>query len=92
MIHTKALDAIDAVAAMNYGQAQLLTSSLFDDIRAELSRTSESQYREALQGSLDRRDTITAALATGDASALEPLREMENRIRQVLSTPVAVPV
>ena len=90
MIHTKALDAIDAVAAMNYGHAQGLSSSLFDDIRVELSRTTEPQYREALQEGLNRRDAITAALATGDASALEPLRELEKRIRQVLSTPVSV--
>ena len=90
MIHTKALDAIDAVAAMNYGHAQGLSSSLFDDIRMELGRTTEPQYREALQEALNRRDAITAALATGDASALEPLRELEKRIRQVLSTPVAV--
>ena len=89
MIHTKALDAIDAVAAMNYGHAQGLTSSLFDDIRVELSRTTEPQYREALQDGLDRRDAITAALATGDAAALEPLRELEKRIRQVLSSPVS---
>ena len=92
MIHSKALDAIDAVTAMNYGQAQGLSSSLFDDIRAELNRTTESQYQEALQEGLKRRDTITAALATGDSSALEPLRELEKRMRQVLSTPVAVSV
>lgn len=92
IIHTKALDAVDAVAAMNYGQAQGLSSSLFDDIRAELTRTTESQHREALQEGLNRRDAITAALATGDASALEPLRELEKRIRQVLSTSVAVSV
>ena len=92
MIHTKALDAIDAVAAMNYGHAQGLSSALFDDIRVELSRSTEPQYREALQQGLNRRDAITAALATGDASALEPLRELEKRIRQVLSTPVALPV
>lgn len=90
IIHTKALDAIDAVAAMNYGHAQELSSSLFDDIRVEISRTTESQYREALQEGLNRRDAITTALATGDATALEPLRELEKRIRQVLSAPVAV--
>ena len=92
VIHTKALDAIDAVVAMNYGQAQQLSSSLFDEIRAELSRTTEPEYREALQEGLNRRDTITSALATGDASALEPLRELERRIRRVLSIPVAVSV
>lgn len=92
VIHTQALDAIDAVAAMNYGQAQQLSSSLFDAIRAELNHTSGSPYREALQEGLNRRDTITAALATGDAAALEPLRELEKRIRQVLSTPPAVSV
>ena len=68
MIHAKALDAIDAVVAMNYGQAQELSSALFDDIRSELTRTTESQYREALQEALNRRDAITAALATGNAS------------------------
>ena len=92
VIHAMALDAIDEVAAMNYGQAQQLSSSLFDEIRAELNRTTGSQYREALQGGLNRRDTSTSALATGDASALEPLRELEKQMRQVLSTPVAVSV
>lgn len=92
VIHTRALDAIDAVAAMNYGEAQQLSSSLFDEIRAELNRTTASPYREALQGGLNRRDAITSALATGDASALEPLRELEKQIRQVLAAPVAAPV
>jgi preprotein translocase subunit SecE len=90
MIHIKMLDAIDAVAAMNYGQAQALASSLFDDIRAELNRTTNATYRQALKEALDRRDAMTAALATGDASVLQPLREVERRIRQVLSTPLAV--
>lgn len=90
MIHIKTLGAIDAVAAMNYGQAQALASSLFDDVRAELNRTTNASYREALQDALDRRDALTAALATGDAAVLQPLREVEQRIRQVLSTPVAV--
>lgn len=91
VIHTRALDAIDAVAAMNYGEAQQLSSSLFDEIRAELSRTTAPPYREALQGGLNRRDTITSALATGDAAALEPLRELEKQIREVLSAPVTAP-
>jgi hypothetical protein len=91
VIHTRALDAIDAVAAMNYGEAQQLSSSLFDEIRAELNRTTAPPYPEALQGGLNRRDTITSALATGDAAALEPLRELEKQIREVLSAPVTAP-
>ena len=91
-LHGSLLDLIDAVAAMNYGQAQSLSSTLFDYIRAEIDRTHERQYRDALQELLGRRDFITSALAKADASVLELLRDAERGLRQLLARPTSIAV
>jgi hypothetical protein len=91
-LHGELLNVIDAVADMNYGQAQMLSSALFNNIRAEASRTQNPEFRAALDAILALRDQITGALAKGDASALEPLRQSERQLREALGAPSSVAV
>lgn len=83
-LHGELLNLIDAVTAMNYGQAQTLSSAFFDNVRDEAGRTQNADFRAALQNGLGSRDEVTGALAKGDPSILEALRRLEQRLREVL--------
>lgn len=82
------LNLRDATAAMNYGQAQTLSSRLFDGVRDEAGRSPLPEVRAALNVIRQDRDVITAALARGDGAALEQVRAIEVRLRQALGYPV----
>lgn len=84
-VHGQLLDLIDAVAAMNYGEAQTHSSALFDTARQEASRTQNGDARAALEGLLAARDEVTALLAKADPAVLEPLRRSERQLRQVFA-------
>lgn len=78
------LNLTDAVAAMNYGQAQSLSSIFFDAVAAEAARTHNAGFKTALEAILQRRDAVTGLVVKGDAAAMEPLREAQHQLRQVL--------
>jgi hypothetical protein len=82
-LHAALLDLIDETAAMNYGRAQTLSSVLFDQVRAEASRTTDAKLRTVFEEILARRDVVTAALAKGEAAVLQPLQESERSLRHV---------
>lgn len=82
-IHAALLNVIDETAVMNYGRAQSLSSALFDQVRAEASRTADATLRSAFEEILAKRDAVTAALAKGEASALEVLKVSERNLRNV---------
>lgn len=79
----------DAVAAGNFGEAQPLSSSFFDQVREESARTSEATARTALDAVLMRRDTVTAGLARGEGSVREVLALIEREMRRALGYPAA---
>ena len=56
----------DAVAARNYGEAATLSTSLFDSVRGEASRTDRPEVKATLQAILDTRDQVTTAIAGTD--------------------------
>jgi hypothetical protein len=89
-LHGALLNLIDAVAEMNYGQAQTQSSTLFDDIRAEAGRMQTQEFQTALGDLLASRDHVTALLAKGDSTVLEPLRQSERQLRQALGAPPPV--
>jgi hypothetical protein len=68
----------------NYGQAQELSSSFFDRVRAEAAETRESAFRDALNEVLARRDVVTAALTKAEPSVVEVLHTIELRFRRAL--------
>lgn len=81
----------EAVQAMNYGQAQTLSSDFFDAVAAEASRTSVSSMRTTLEGILSARDGLTSALARGDQNAIEPLRRLQFQLREALGYQIPAP-
>lgn len=89
---------MEVVAQKNYGEAQQLSSRFFDHARAELVRTPQSAFKEALEAVLPMRDGITAALAQADPAVLQRLKQAEQRLRGALgfrgstATPGAPPV
>jgi hypothetical protein len=82
------LHVIDTIEAMNYGDAQGLSSQLFDAARTEADGTSDAASRAVLQSIVQNRDTVTTALARGDATVLSILRSAELQLRAALGYPV----
>ena len=78
------LNVIDAVASMNYGQAQTLLSTFFDKVRAEATRSPVAELQVALEAVLRNRDVVTSALARGDQGVPETLRKMQAQLREAL--------
>lgn len=83
------LHLTETVAAMNYGDAQAISSRFFDGVAAEAATTPVAEFRAALEEVARQRDRVTAALARGDPAALEPLRAAHLALRQALGYPVA---
>ncbi len=77
----------ETVAAMNYGEAQPLSTRFFDDVSAEAARTSAPDFKAALEEVARQRDSVTAALARGDPAALESLRAAQLALRAALGYP-----
>jgi hypothetical protein len=81
----------EAVVSLNYGNAQQLSSTFFDGVRAEASLTPVAAFKTALEAILQSRDQVTAALARGDQAAVEPLRRAELQLREALGYPISGP-
>jgi hypothetical protein len=82
------LNVIDTIEAMNYGEAQRLSSRLFDAAREEADRTPDAAVRPVLQSVVQHRDAVTSALARGDATVHSTLRTAELQLRAALGYPV----
>lgn len=82
------LHVTEEVAGMNYGQAQILSSRFFDDVRAESDRAADAGVRTVLQSILQNRDAVTSALARADATVLDTLRHAQTQLRAALGYPV----
>jgi hypothetical protein len=83
------LAAEDAVSAQNYGQAQALSSKLFDAVRAEATRAAAGSVKDALEKVARMRDPVTASLTRGEPQALTLLRDAETLVRNALGSPGA---
>jgi hypothetical protein len=79
----------DADAAKNYGEAAALSSSFFDAVRAEASRTTSPDTRTVLEDILNTRDRVTTAIAATDPMLGQVLDAHEGRLRQALGFPIA---
>jgi hypothetical protein len=82
------LNLTDAVARKDYGQAQQLSSAFFDRVRAETAST-DASLASGLSSVLGGRDVVTSALARGDGTVVEQLRQIELQLRQLLGYPTA---
>ncbi len=83
------LHVSDAAAAMNYGRAQDLSSTFFNQARDEVTHGRDGGMRAELQAIAQQRDTVTAMLARGDPRVVEMLRQLEVQLRQALGYPVS---
>lgn len=79
----------DAVAALNFTEAQTLSTAFFDAVRAAAASLPVADARSALEEILQQRDATTAAIARGDQGVLELLRRMQLDLRRALASPVA---
>jgi hypothetical protein len=82
----------DLAAERNYGQAEKLSSTFFDDVRAEAGRTREPEAGKALTGVLAARDAVTAGLTKADPGVVEVLRKAAGLLQAVLEKPASGPV
>lgn len=78
----------EVVVRRNYGQAQELSSALFDRVAEEASRPHDAGIKAALDELRARRDVVTAALARTDPAVSDTLHELEVRLRAGLGYPV----
>ena len=78
----------DAVVTGNFGEAQGLSTGLFDRVREEAGQTEDATVRTALDAVLMRRDAVTAGLARGEGSVSEVLLPVERELRRALGYPV----
>ena len=78
----------DAVARRNFGQAQSLSSALFDRVGDEASKPHAPSLTSAFTDLQTARDGVTAALARTDPAVSETLKTLEVKLRAGLGYPV----
>ena len=84
VLHARLLDVIEKTGEKNYGEALKLSSGFFDRVRTESMQTRQPDFKPALDSTLQARDSVTAALAKGDPSALDRLRQASAQLRQII--------
>ena len=87
----RALTLKEIAVSQNYAQARELSSSFFDDVRAESMAAPNGPLREGLTETLAKRDAVTAALAKGDAAVAGDLHAIELELREALGYPTPPP-
>lgn len=82
-LENELLSLLDQTQAQNYGDAQQLSNTFFEDLRHELDRPESAPYRQSLETILQRRDSVTAGLARADATTVGVLRQSLDEIRKL---------
>ena len=75
---------IEQTEGQNYGDAQKLSNTFFDDVRKEIDRNKSAAYVSKLEAILARRDAVTAGLARADASTVTPLKQSLSEMRELV--------
>jgi hypothetical protein len=82
---------IDKVEEKNFGDAQKLSSSFFDQVAAEMAETTDQHRKAVLQSIVNRRDAVTTGLANGTSATGEVLHQSLRELWS-LADSIAVPV
>jgi predicted negative regulator of RcsB-dependent stress response len=82
-IQNDLLALTDQTQSLNYGQAQKLSGTFFDDVRQHVDKYPNAPYTATLQGIVGERDSVTSALTRADNSVLGTLRQNLSDIRQI---------
>ena len=83
-LENQLLVLIEQTEGQNYGEAQKLSNSFFDDMRKEIERDKGGGYISKLEAILARRDAITAGLARAEAPTLGALRQSLTEMRELV--------
>ena len=67
----------------NYGLAAETSSRFFSRVREVANQTQDANRRKGLEDLLALRDSVTAALAKGDAAVMDDLQQLFVKARQV---------
>ena len=67
----------------NYGLAAETSSRFFNRVREVANQTQDANRRKGLEDLLALRDSVTAALAKGDAAVMGDLQQLFVKARQV---------
>jgi len=67
----------------NYGLAAETSSRFFNRVREVANQTQDANRRKGLEDLLTSRDSVTAALAKGDAAVMGDLQQLFVKARQV---------
>jgi hypothetical protein len=80
------LNLQDAVTRSDFGQAQQLSSTFFDEVRS-LAGSTVPPFQAELSTILSGRDGVTSALARTDDKVADQLEQIELQLRQLLGYP-----
>ena len=83
-LQSELLVLIEQTEGQNYGEAQKLSNSFFDEIRKEIDRDKSAPYASKLEAILARRDAITAGLARAEAPTIGVLRQSLTDLRELV--------
>lgn len=83
-LENELLVLIEQTEGQNYGEAQKLSNSFFDEVRKEIDRDKGAPYVSKLEGILARRDAITAGLARAEAPTIGALRQSLTEMRELV--------
>jgi hypothetical protein len=83
-LENELLVLIEQTEGQNYGEAQKLSNSFFDEVRKEIDRDKGAPYASKLETILARRDAITAGLARAEAPTIGALRQSLTEMRELV--------
>jgi hypothetical protein len=83
-LENQLLVLIEQTEGQNYGEAQKLSNSFFDDVHKEIDRNKGAAYISKLEAIQARRDAITAGLARAEAPTLGALRQSLTEMRELV--------
>ena len=83
-LQNQLLVLIEQTEGQNYGEAQKLSNSFFDEVRKEIDRDKGAPYASKLETILARRDAITAGLARAEAPTIGALRQSLTEMRELV--------
>lgn len=83
-LENQLLVLIEQTEGQNYGEAQKLSNSFFDDMRMEIDRDKGTAFAPKLEAILARRDVVTAGLARAEAPTAATLKQSLTEMRELL--------
>ncbi len=83
-LQNELLVLIEQTEGQNYGEAQKLSNTFFDEVRKEIDRDKGTPYVSKLEAILARRDAVTAGLARAEAPTVGALRQSLTEMRDLI--------